>query len=124
VVSSQERVQSTTQLTVRTPVVADPFAEWEKHYAEAMKVATELAESGSIGHARILVDDLEDLDRVLRDFVRISEWLREKDRSLVETMESMAQQKVILKESQQFHTLASALKVLREMESATVRKLN
>jgi oligoendopeptidase F len=122
-VNSQQRVQSTTQLIVGTPVVADPLADWEKHYAEAMKVANELAVSGSIDHARRLVDDLEDLDRVVRDYVRVSERLRHKNRALAETMVFLAQQNAIQMESRRYQTLANAAKAAHEVEQSTVRNL-
>jgi oligoendopeptidase F len=107
-VNSQQRVQSTTQLIVGTPVVADPLADWEKHYAEAMKVANELA---------------VDLDRVVRDYVRVSERLRHKNRALAETMVFLAQQNAIQMESRRYQTLANAAKAAHEVEQSTVRNL-
>jgi len=122
-VGSQQRVQSTTQQSVRTPVVAGSLTEWERHYDEAMKVAQELAEEGSLDHARRLVDDLEDLDRVLRDYVRASERLRHKDRALSETMEFLALQNVMQMQSRQYQTIANALKAAHDVEQNTVRNL-
>jgi competence protein ComGC len=118
---NQQRVQSTTQLTVGTPVVAGPLAEWETHYAEAMKVATELAASGSIDHARRLADDLEDLDRVLRDYVRVSERLRHKNHALAETMMFLAQQNAIQMESRRYQTLTNAARAAHDVENSSVK---
>jgi hypothetical protein len=122
-VSSQQRVQSTTQLTLRTPIVAEPLAEWEKEYAQAMKVAQELAEEGSIEDARRLADDLEDLDKVLRDYIRASERLRHKDRALSQTMEFLALQNVVQMESRRYQTIANALKAAHDVEQSTVRNM-
>ena len=122
-VSSQQRVQSTTQLTIRTPVVAGPLTEWDQHYAEAMKVAAELARSGHAEHAERLENDLENLDEALRDYVRVSERLRRKDRALMETMNLLALQNAMQKQSQQFQTLSSALKAVHETEQSVTRSL-
>jgi len=122
-VGPQQRVQSTTQLSVRTPVVAGPLTEWEKHYVEAMKVAEELAEEGSIEQARRLADDLEDLDKVLREFVRASERLRHKDRVLSETMELLARQNFLLMESRQYQAVANAVAAARAAEQSTIRNM-
>jgi seryl-tRNA synthetase len=122
-VNSQQRVQSTTQLTIGTPVVADPLTEWEQQYAEAMKVATELAILGNHAHAKRLVDDLEDLDEALREYVRASERLRHKDRALSETMQFLTLQNSMQMESRQYQTISNALKAAHDAESATVRNL-
>ena len=122
-VNSQQRVQSTTQLTVRTPVVAGPLSEWEKQYAEAMSVAVELAISGHVNHGRRLQDDLEDLDKSLREFVRASERLRHSDRAMAETMEFLVQQNVMQMESRQYNSISNALKVRHDVVMATVRNV-
>ena len=122
-VSSQQRVQSTTQLTIRTPVVAGPLTEWDQHYAEAMKVAAELARSGHAEHAERLENDLEDLDEALREYVRVSERLRHKDRALAETMQFLALQNVMQMESRQYQTISNALKAAHDMKSSTIRNM-
>ncbi len=116
----QQRVQTTTQLTVRTPVVADPLSEWEKHYPEAMKVASELAESGSLQEARRLADDLEDVDRALREYVRASERLRHKNRALLERMEILVLQNNIQEQSRQYQTLLNALTASHQAEMNSI----
>jgi len=117
----QQRVQATTQLTVRTPVVAGPLAEWEKHYPEAMNVAQELADSGSLQEARRLVDDLEDVDQALREYVRVSERLRHKNRALTERLELLELHNKIQTESRQYLTLSNALVAAYQIESGIVR---
>jgi len=119
----QQRVQSTTQLTVMTPVVAGPLAEWEAQYAEAMKVAAELAQSGSPKHAARLENDLEALDQALREYVRASERLRHKDRAVTVTMEFLALQNNIQMQSRQYQTISNALTAAHQVESAQVRNL-
>jgi hypothetical protein len=88
-----------------------------------MKVAEELAASGSIEYARRLVDDLEDLDGDLEDFVRISERLREKQRALSETMEFLVLQNVMQMESRRYQTISNALKAVHDVEQSTIRNL-
>jgi hypothetical protein len=122
--SSQQRVQTTTQVTVRTPVVvADPLAGWEKQYAEAMKVADELISSGKADSGRRLASDLEALDEALRAFVRVSERLRHKNRAYTETMQVLTQQNAIQLESRRFQTLSNASKLAHEIEQSTVRNM-
>jgi hypothetical protein len=79
---TQQRVQSTTQLTVRTPVVVGPLSEWEKQYAEAMNMTAELTESGSSELAEQVENDLQALDVALREYVRAAERLRHRDRAV------------------------------------------
>jgi ABC-type protease/lipase transport system fused ATPase/permease subunit len=86
---TQQRVQSTTQLTVAQPVVANPLSEWEAQYAEAMKMVAEIAEAGSPEQAERFENDLEALDQALRAYVRVSERLRHKNRAMAETMDSL-----------------------------------
>ena len=116
----QQRVQTTTQLTVRTPVVAGPLVEWEKHYPEAMNVASELAESGSLQEARRLADDFEDVDRALRDYVRAAERLRHKNRALVERLEILVLQNNIQEQSRQYQTLLNALTASHQAEMNSI----
>ena len=117
-----QRVQS-TQLTVRTPVIADPLAEWEKQYAEAMKVVDELAKSGSPENAERLQKDLETLDSTLRRFVRVSERLRHKNRALADTMEFLALQNNIQQESRQYQTISNALTASHQAASNSIRNM-
>lgn len=121
--TGQQRVQTSTQLTVRTPVAANPLAEWEKHYPEAMKVASDLADSGSLQEARRLADDLEDVDRALREYVRASERLRHKNRALTERLELLELQDNIQTESRQYLTLSNALAAANQIESGIVRNM-
>jgi hypothetical protein len=122
-VGSQQRVQ-TTQLTVRTPVAdADPLAEWEQQYAEAMKVADELVSAGNTDHGRRLAKDLEALDGALRGFVRASERLRHKDRALAATVEFLVQQNALQKESRQYAAVSNALTVRHDSAVAVMRNL-
>jgi hypothetical protein len=122
-VSSQQRVQSTTQLTVRTPVVADPLAEWGRQYAEALKVAEELKASGKADHGRRLEYDLRALDEALRDFVRASERLQHRDRAIAETMDFLMLQNAMQMESRQFNAVSNALKVRHDSAMAAIRNL-
>jgi len=78
----QQRVQTTTQLTVRTPVVAGPLVEWEKQYTETMKVTADLAESGSSELAEQVENELQAMDVALREYVRAAERLRHRDRAV------------------------------------------
>ena len=119
----QQRVQTTTQLTVRTPVVAGPLAEWEKHYPEAMNVASELAESGSLQEARRLVDDLEDVDKALRGYYRASERLRHKNRALLERLEILVLQNNIQEQSRQYQTLFNALTASHQAEMNSISNM-
>lgn len=86
---TQQRVQSTTQLTVSQPVVANPLSEWETQYAEAMKMVAEIAEVGSPEQAERFENDLRALDEAVRAYVRVSERLRHKNRAMAETMDSL-----------------------------------
>lgn len=117
----QQRVQTTTQLTVSTPVAAGPLSEWEKHYSEAMNVASELAESGSVQHARRLADDLEDVDQALREYIRASERLRHKNRSLTDTIGFLELHTSIQVQSRQYQILADALSATLEAENLAIR---
>jgi len=118
----QQRVQ-TTQLTVKKPVVADPLADWEKHYAAAIDVAREIADSGSPENGERLENDLKGLDAALREYVRVSERLRHKDRALSDTMEFLALQNNIQMQSRQYQTISNALTASHEAESNTVKNM-
>ncbi len=118
---TQQRVQSTTQLTVAKPVIADPLAEWEARYAEAMEVAAELKESGSPEHGVRLENDLEALDETLREYVRVSERLRHKNRAYAETMQFLALQNAVQMESRRYQTLANAVRAAQDAENNAVR---
>jgi hypothetical protein len=121
---SQQRVQSTTQLTVRTAVAADPMANWEEAYAEAMSVAKDLQASGSMDAGRRLEKDLKGLDTALREYVRASERLRHKDRAVAQTTGLLVDQNILQKGSHRFQTLSTVAKAVREMESSTTRSIN
>ena len=120
---SQQRVQSKTQLTVPKPVVADPLAEWEKQYTEAMKVADELAKSGSPENAERLKNDLENLDAALRKYVRVSERLRHKNRALADTMEFLALQNNIQQQSRQYQTISNALTASEQAANNSIKNM-
>jgi hypothetical protein len=123
-VGSQQRVQTTTQLSVRTPVaVTDALAAWEKQYAEAMDVAEGLIRSGRANHGRRLANDLEALDGALREYVRVSERLRHKNRAFADTTQFLASQNAIQMESRKFQTLSNVSKVAHDVEHSTVRKM-
>ncbi len=79
---SQQRVQSTTQLSVRTPVPVSPMNDWERAYAEAMNMTAELAQSGSSELAEQVENDLQAMDAALREYVRAAERLRHRDRAV------------------------------------------
>lgn len=121
-VGSQQRVQSTTQLTVRTPVVADPLAEWGTQYAEVMRLTADLAESGSPELAKQIEDDLQGLDKALREYVRAAERLRHKDRAVSATIDSLDNS--VQKESQLIQTLSSLMKLEHDMKTAVIRKIS
>ena len=108
---TQQRVETTAQLSVPTAVAADPFADWEQAYAEAIEVAKEYAEVGQMDYARRLFDDLEDLDRTLREFVRVSERLREKERIYMTCVEDLVSENALLMESRQYDILMNARQV-------------
>jgi hypothetical protein len=118
---TQQRVQTTTQLTVAKPVIADPLSEWETRYAEAMKVAAELKESGSPEHGERLENDLRGLDQALREYVRVSERLRHKNRALDDTMQFLALQNAVQMESRRYQTLSNASKAAQDAENNTIR---
>ena len=120
---SQQRVQSTKQLTVRKPVVADPLDEWKKQYTIAMKVASEVAESDSPENGERLKNDLKALDSALSEYVRVSERLRQKNRALSDTMQFLALQNSIQQESRQYQTISNALKVSHQIESSSIRNM-
>jgi ABC-type molybdate transport system substrate-binding protein len=86
---SQQRVQSTTQLSVRTPVAAQPMADWEKAYVEAMNMTAELTESGSSELAEQVENDLRAMDVALREYVRAADRLRHRDRAVAATIEEL-----------------------------------
>jgi len=120
---TQQRVQSTTQLTVAKPVIADPLSEWETQYAEAMKVVAEIAEAGSPEHAERLEKDLTGLDQALRAYVRVSERLRHKNRALDDTMQFLALQNNIQMQARQYQTISNALTAAHQAESNTIRNM-
>jgi hypothetical protein len=121
-VQAQQPVE-TTQLTVKQPVAEDPLAEWEKAYNEAMEVAEQVARSSSIRDGRRLADDLEDVDEALREYVRVAERLRHKQRALFDTVEDLAIHNSVQSESGQFQTLANAIKVAHEVENNTTENM-
>lgn len=121
-VQAQQPVE-TTQLTVKQPVAENPFAEWEKAYNEAMKVAEQVAKSGSIRDGRRLADDLEDVDEALREYVRVSERLRHKQRALFNTVEDVAIHNSVQSGSRQFQTLANAIKAAQDVENGTIENM-
>ena len=120
---TQQRVQTTTQLSVPTAVAADPFADWEQAYAEAMEVAKEFAEVGQMDYARSLVDDLEDLDKTLREYVRASERLRHKERVYMEGVEFLVSEKALLMESRQYEILMNARQVRHDTLKAIISNM-
>jgi hypothetical protein len=120
---SQQRVQSTTQFSVKTPLVADPMADWEQAYDEAMKVVRELEESGRPDDASRLENDLNGLDQAIRAYVRVSERLRHKDRAYAKTMEFLVAHNAMQMESRRYQTIANALTAAHQAENATVRNL-
>jgi hypothetical protein len=118
----QQRVQTTTQLAVRTPVVvADPLAEWEPRFGEAMQVADELISSGQTDYGRRLASDLEALDEALREYVRASERLRHKDRAVSATLEFLVLQNALQMESRQYDAVSNALKARQDAEMSSIR---
>ena len=121
-VQAQQPVE-TTQLTVKQPVTENPFAEWERAYTEAMDVALEVAKSVSIRDGRRLADDLEDVDEALREFVRVSERLRVKQRALFDTVEDLAIHTSVQSQSRQFQTLANAIKAAHDVENSAIENM-
>ena len=120
---SQQRVQSTTQLSVRTPVVADPMADWEQAYAEAMAVAQELTTSGNVDHGQRITNDLEELDRALREYVRASERLRHKNRAMEDTMEFMSLQLSQQNISRMSRMMSNLHRAMRDIETSFIDNL-
>jgi len=120
---SQQRVQSTTRRTVKTAVVADPLVEWKTQYAVAMKVASEITESGSTENGKRLENDLRDLDSALREYVRVSERLRHKNRALSDTMQFLALQNNIQQQSRQYQTISNALTASHQAASNSIRNM-
>jgi hypothetical protein len=119
---SQQRVQS-TQLTVAKPVLSAELTAWRDAYSEAMKVAREIKESGSAENGTRLENDLKALDEALREYVRVSERLRHKDRALSDTMQFLALQNNIQQQSRQYQTISNALTAAHQAESAAIRNL-
>ena len=117
---SQQRVQS-TQLTVAKPVLSAELTAWRDAYSEAMKVAREIKESGSAENGTRLENDLKALDEALREYVRVSERLRHKDRALSDTMQFLALQNNIQQQSRQYQTISNALTAAHQAESAAIR---
>ena len=118
----QQRVQPVTQMTVRTPVVASTLSKWQTEYAEAMKLANQLKNSGQSPElAEQIESDLKAMDEALTEYVRISERLRHKDRALTASLLSL--QNSMQMESRLYQTLSNALKAAHDVETATIRNL-
>jgi len=120
---SQQRIQSTTQQAVRTPVVADQLIEWKTQYAVAMKVANELKESGSPQNGARLENDLKALDSALGEYVRVSERLRNRNRALSNTMQFLVLQNNVQQQSRQYQTISNALTASHQTTSNSVRNM-
>ena len=87
--TSQEKEVKTSAVaqTVATARIAsDPLAQWDLEYPKALAQARQLQSSGtSREQGEQLELELEELDEILRKYVRISERLRHKNRAVTAT---------------------------------------
>lgn len=107
---SRQRVQPDVQSAAVTTAEADSLIEWSRQYSAAMKVADELAKGGSPENGQRLKKDLQALDGALKDYVRVSERLRHRNRALSDTMQFLALQNSVQQESRRYQTISNALK--------------
>ena len=117
----QQRVQPVTQSTART-AVASPLSQWQREYAEAMRLAAQLKRSGQSPElAEQIENDLRAMDEALTEYVRVSERLRHKNRALSESLQSLNSSMQM--ESRLYQTLSNALKAAHDVEMATIRNM-
>jgi len=120
---TQQRVQSTNQISVTKPEFLSLLIDWEVQYDEAAVAAAELAQSGYPEHAERIKADLEDLDEAVRDYVHATESLRHKSRDYDATMQFLATQNLGQMEARRFQTLSNVSKVAHEVAAGSVRNL-
>ena len=117
----QQRVQPVTQLTAGT-AVASPLSQWQREYAEAMKLAAQLKSSGQSPElAEQIESDLRAMDEALTEYVRVSERLRHKNRALTVSLQSLNSS--IQMESRLYQTVSNALKAAHDVEMGTIRNM-
>lgn len=100
----------------------DPLAEWESEYAKALEAVEQLAASSRTGDmGRQLALDLAAFDEALREYVRVSERLRHKDRALQATVDSLDLSNEM--QARTFQTLSNALKTAHDAQMSSIRNL-
>ena len=117
----QQRVQPVTQVTART-AVGSPLSQWRTDYAEAMKIAAQLKNSGQSPElAEEIENDLSAMDEALTEYVRVSERLRHKNRALTASLQSLNNS--MRMESRLYQILSNALKAAHDVEMGTIRNM-
>lgn len=117
----QQRVQATSQRAVAETVAADPLSDWHAQYEQTMQLTAELAESGSAERARMIESVLEGLDDDLREYQRVSERLRHKDRALAATVAQLDASSAI--EARLAQALANLQKTARDATRSAIQNI-
>ncbi len=117
----QQRVQSTTQRAVAEPVAADALSDWRAQYEQALQLTAELAESGSVERARMIEYVLEGLEDDLREYQRVSERLRHKDRALEATVAQLDASSAI--EARLVQALSNLQKTARDATRSAIQNV-
>lgn len=113
----QQTVQSTTQRAV----AADPLSDWRAQYEQALQLTAELAESGSAERARMIESVLEGLNDDLREYQRVSERLRHKDRALEATVAQLDASSAI--EARLVQALSNLQKTARDATRSAIQNV-
>ena len=99
-----------------------PLAEWDTEYAKALEAVRQLQSSSrtrELGEQLEL--DLAAYDAALREYVRVSERLRHKDRALTASAGSMDLSDQM--QSRTYQIISNALKVAHDAENSSIRNL-
>jgi hypothetical protein len=111
-----------TRQAATKQVAVDPLGEWGAEYAKALEAAQQLQSSSrtrELGEQLEL--DLAAYDEALREYVRVSERLRHRDRALTATAASMDLNNQM--QSRTYQTLSNALRAAHDAENASIRNM-
>jgi GGDEF domain-containing protein len=112
---------ATTQAVAAQPA-AEPLAEWETQYDEALAAAQQLqASDGTRELGEQLVLDLEAYNEALRAYVRVSERLRHKDRALTASIGALKNGGQT--ESRVYQTMSNAMKTAHETVKNSINNI-
>jgi GGDEF domain-containing protein len=112
---------ATTQAVASQPA-AEPLAEWETQYDEALAAAQQLqASDGTRELGEQLALDLEAYNEALRAYVRVSERLRHKDRALTASIGALKNGGQT--ESRVYQTMSNAMKTAHETVKNSINNI-